>query len=169
MPPGRKPRASADKALDGNPGKRGLNQNEPKAVVGLPTCPKHLQGEARREWHRMGRKLKAEQRMALVYKAAFAIYCQAWGRWAEAEEKLAEFGLVITTKNGNLIQSPYLAIANKAMAQLQKALAELGISPSSQSRVSTVQGQGAKATTLELLQGGKLTEDQFDDDDDQTA
>ncbi len=151
---GRKPKPSALRRLEGNPGRRPLNENEPAAVAGLPKCPTHVKGEARREWHRIGKRLVAEKRMAHVYKAAFAAYCVAWGRWVEAERELEEFGTVIKTPQNFLVQSPYLAISNKAQAQMMKALSELGISPTSQAKVSKVK-HGATVTRFEAFVGGK--------------
>ena len=72
MTVGRKPIPTADKLARGNPGKRPVNQREPKPRPGLPRCPAHVTGEARREWHRMGKQLEKEGRIALVYRACFA-------------------------------------------------------------------------------------------------
>ena len=108
----------------------------------LPACPPHLQGEARKEWSRVGRKLLAFGLVTDIDRSALAIYCQAWARWVEAEQQLAKYGTVIKSPNGYPMQSPYLAIANKAMDQMAKILVEFGMSPSSRSRV-TVQRQQA--------------------------
>ena len=137
---GRKPKPTTQKRLEGNPGKRPLNEDEPEPSVGLPDCPDHLIGEAREEWYRIGKQMVAEKRMAVIYKAALAAYCQSWARWVEAEKQVQEFGTVIKSPKGYLIQSPYLPIANKAWEHMMKALSELGISPTSQARVAKVDG-----------------------------
>lgn len=102
----------------------------------LPVCPSHLKGEARREWFRLGRQLLAFGLVTEIDKAALALYCQAWARWIEAEEALRTYGVVLKSPSGFPIQSPYLAIANKAMEQMTKLLVEFGMSPSSRSRVT---------------------------------
>lgn len=102
----------------------------------LPICPPHLQGEARKEWARTGKKLLAFGLVTEVDRSALAIYCGAWGRWVEAEQQLARYGVVIKAPSGYPMQSPYLAIANKAMDQMAKILVEFGMSPSSRSRVA---------------------------------
>lgn len=109
---------------------------EGAAAASLPRCPKHLQGEARKEWGRLGRKLVECGLFADIDIGALAIYCQAWSRWVEAEAKLAEFGIVVKSPSGYLQQSPYLSIANKAMEQMTRLLVEFGMSPASRSRVS---------------------------------
>ena len=43
---GRKPKPTAVKKLEGNPGKRKLNDKEPMPVKGMPTCPAWLMSEA---------------------------------------------------------------------------------------------------------------------------
>jgi len=102
----------------------------------LPACPAHLQGEARAKWKRTGRKLAACGLVTDIDAAALALYCQAWARWVEAEGNLVRFGVVIKSPSGFPIQSPYLAIANKAMEQMAKLLVEFGMSPSSRTRVA---------------------------------
>jgi len=132
---GRKPTPDAIKALKGNPGKRKLQL--PAARVGMPKyyCPAHLSGEAKKEWHRMLKTLTALGLLAATDRAALAAYCQAYGRWVEAEKKVAEVGLVAQTAAGNVIQNPYLAVANKAMEQMKGYLIEFGMTPSSRARV----------------------------------
>ena len=47
---GRKPTPTAIKELEGNPGKRALNEREPKPQKKAPACPKWLEEEAKKEW-----------------------------------------------------------------------------------------------------------------------
>ncbi len=157
---GRRPKTTSQKDLTGNPGRRPLNPNEPTAVAGLPRCPTHVTGPARLIWHRLGKQLVAERRMALVYEGAFAAYCVAWGRWVTAETALAKKpdaggGAVITSPNGHPMQSPWLAISNKAQQQMMKAISELGLSPTSSSKVSTVK-HGATITRFDAFLAGKF-------------
>jgi P27 family predicted phage terminase small subunit len=152
MPLGRKPKSTFQKKIEGNPGKRPMNEDEPEAVEGLPECPAHVTGEAKAEWERTGAQLIKEGRMALVYKAVFAAYCVSWGRWVEAEQEIQKFGMVIKTPNGHLAQSPYLPIANKAWDHMMKAVVELGIGPSSQSRVSMVAPKVEQQSALGRIQ-----------------
>lgn len=135
---GRKPKPTELKKLDGNPGKRPLNLGEPTPTVKKPTCPAHLVGEARKEWNRMVKLLMALKLLTEIDRAALAGYCQAWARWIEAEKKIADDGMTIETDKGNLIQSPYVGIANQSMKQMRAFLIEFGMTPSSRSRVSVV-------------------------------
>jgi P27 family predicted phage terminase small subunit len=95
----------------------------------LPRCPSHLEGEARKEWKRMGHKLVECGLMTEIDGAALALYCQAWARWIEAERNLVRYGVVVKSPSGFPMQSPYLAVANKAMEQMTRLLVEFGVSP----------------------------------------
>ena len=50
---GRKPKPTAMKNLEGNPGKRKLNKDEPVPAKGMPGCPEWLMPEAKEEWYRL--------------------------------------------------------------------------------------------------------------------
>lgn len=54
---GRKPKPTAVKVLEGNPGKRSLNTGEPKPEKKAPRCPSWLEEEAKEEWKRMAKQL----------------------------------------------------------------------------------------------------------------
>jgi len=133
---GGKPTPTPLKLLRGNPGRRPLNQSEPHPVVRLPTPPAHLSKEARKEWRRSGAFLLEIGLISDLDRSAFAAYCTAYGRWVEAEEALKTYGLMLKSPNGFPIQSPYLAVANRALEQMRSLLAEFGMSPASRSRVT---------------------------------
>ena len=144
---GRKPKPSNLKILNGNPGKRPLNKNEPKPEVSVPSCPSCLTATARTEWRRITKELKALELLTQIDRTALAAYCQAYGRWVEAENGLKASGLIITTEpqtnkkgkrtgGGNIIPNPLVGIANTAMKLMHSYLVEFGMTPSSRSRIS---------------------------------
>ena len=51
---GRKPKPTALKKPEGNPGKRKLNTKEPMPGKGMPDYPKWLLPEAKKEWEPVG-------------------------------------------------------------------------------------------------------------------
>ena len=55
---GRKPTPTAIKELEGNPGKRKLNDKEPRPEKKAPSCPKWLEPEAKKEWRRLAKKME---------------------------------------------------------------------------------------------------------------
>ena len=94
---GRKPTPTAIKELEGNPGKRKLNDKEPKPVKKAPSCPKWLEAEAKKEWRRLSKKMEMMGVLTEVDMAAFAGYCQAYARWKEAEEFITQHGTIVKT------------------------------------------------------------------------
>jgi len=142
---GRKPKPTVLKVLAGNPGHRPLNPREPEPRRRMPPCPDVLQGEARAEWHRMGRKLHQAGLLTEIDGPALMGYCLAYGRLLDAEAKLREYGSVVKAPSGYLVHSPYLAIANKALEQMRSMLVEFGMTPSSRSRVQASGGVWAPA------------------------
>jgi P27 family predicted phage terminase small subunit len=126
------------KLLEGNPGKRPLNKNEPQPQAKAPPCPKHLSKEAKKEWRRISRELLTLGLLTTVDRAALAAYCQAWARWVEAEEAMSQpdFQLVRSTDKGYEHASPWVQVANNALKQMRAYLVEFGLTPASRSRVT---------------------------------
>lgn len=134
--PPKKP--TAWRRAEGNRGKRAWNHAEPKPPEGTPDCPDHLSDEARAEWHRLVDTLVSMGVITIVDRAVLAAYCQAYGRWVEAEEKLKEAPLLFKTPSGYVQQSPWLNIANKQMELMGRYMAEIGLTPASRSRVAAM-------------------------------
>jgi len=135
---GRKPKPTALKISQGNPGRRPLNTREPHPEVGIPERPAHLGPEACAEWDRVTAILQVLGIITKIDRAALAAYCVAFARWVEAEQKLKEQGLVVRApQTGYPMQNPYLSIANTAMTQMIRLAAEFGMTPSSRSRLQS--------------------------------
>lgn len=79
-----------------------------------------------------------------VDRGALAMLCTIWARYVTAElmiEKAREAapssgGLFIKSPNGFPIQSPWLAVSNKAMEQYKGMCAEFGLTPAARVRVT---------------------------------
>lgn len=132
---GHKPKPSALRRYEDNPGKRGFNHAEPLPPDGMPTCPDHLSILARDEWDRIAPILNAMGILTLADRAVMAAYCQAYGRWVDAEDRLRNSPTFIKTQSGYIQQSPWLGIANKQMELMSRYMAELGLTPASRSRL----------------------------------
>lgn len=106
---GRKPKPTAIKILEGNPGKRQLNMNEPQPNKKMPKCPEWLEDEAKEEWNRLAKNLNELGILTELDMAAFASYCQAYARWKEAEEFITLHGSIVKTKSGYWQQVPQVS------------------------------------------------------------
>jgi P27 family predicted phage terminase small subunit len=130
------PKPTVLKVLQGNPGKRPLNQNEPKPKPIAPKCPSWLDKEAKREWKRVAPELERLGLLTVVDGAALAAYCQAYSRWKQAEEIIKREGMTFTTETGYLMPHPAVKIAEKSMQLIKAFCAEFGLTPSSRCRMS---------------------------------
>lgn len=150
MTRGRKNKPTPLKKLEGNPGKRALNNKEPKPDVVIPDCPSHLQGEALKEWDRITKELYALGILAEVDKAALVMYCIAWGDYLYARRMVDEEGDVITSIKGGKYQNPWVGIKNSAADRVLRIASEFGMTPASRARVKV------EAPTEEDLMAGFL-------------
>ena len=151
---GRKPKPTRLKIIEGNPGKRPLRGNEPQPPRSQPTCPAHLSPTAKAEWKRLAQSLNKIGLLTQADRAALAAYCQSYGRWVEAERKLAETPTLLKTPAGYVQASPWLTISSKQLELMAKFMAELGLTPSSRSRLA-----------IQIPTGPKPWEYGHDDDD----
>ena len=138
---GPSPKPTAWRRQEGNRGKRAWNHDEPVPPAGVPDCPTHLNDAGREEWYRLVDALVEMRVVTMVDRAVLAAYCQAYGRWVEAEEKLKETPVLIRTPSGYVQQSPWLTISNRQMELMGRYMAELGLTPASRSRIITMRDQ----------------------------
>ncbi len=144
---GPKPLPSNVHRLRGNPSKKPTGEllDDVRPPVEIPGCPSHLLPDARKEWRRITPLLKDLGLIAKIDMAALAVYCQAYGKWRQAELRIREMnerdpvklpGLIGVTPSGYEQMSVWLQISNRAVEQMHKFLAEFGMSPSARSRVT---------------------------------
>ena len=133
---GRKPKPTAVKVLEGNPGKRPLNESEPRPPVpeSVPYAPRHLNKDAKQEWRRVLPILMQMGLYTELDRGAASMLCQTWGRWVVAERMCQEQGEILTSSTGYVYQNPWRYEANKAQALMLRLLTEFGMTPSSRAR-----------------------------------
>jgi P27 family predicted phage terminase small subunit len=142
-----RPKPTALKRLQGNPGKRPLNPDEPEPER-LPAgavAPDWLTGEARARWDALAAELEPLGLLTAIDADALAAYCKVWARWREAEENIDKFGQVFKTPAGYIAPTPYLSIANKALTHIRHFEVEFGMTPSSRSRVHAMTAKPKKS------------------------
>ena len=158
---GRKPRSTQSKLLTGNPGKRAINHDEPSAEVPGETFdapPGELEGNAgaQDEWRRLAPLLRKNRQVTESDRAALIAMCLEWGRYLEATKKVQQHGMVIKTPSGYPVVNPYLSIATKALAGCAKLWPELGLTPSSRSRVKAAPAPEAnRLEAFRLIKGAR--------------
>ncbi|MGZ9112729.1 MAG: phage terminase small subunit P27 family [Rhodoplanes sp.] len=100
-----------------------------------PEPPAHLEDRARRKFTEIAEMLARCGVMTELDAGALARYAVIWCRWVDAEAEVKRRGAVVKTEGGNVIYSPFLAVANRCHTQLTQLEAEFGLTPSSRSRV----------------------------------
>lgn len=151
---GRTPKPTALKKLAGNPGKRPLNQREPKLEPRMLSVPRFLSEEAKAEWRRVVHELYDAGLLTAADRAILTAYCHAWGMFVKAEKELKGQTLVLESSNGNKYQNPLVGIVNKARYDVKRFAAEFGMTPAARSKVQAEAPE--EPDELEsLLFGGK--------------
>ena len=130
------PKPTALRVLEGNPGKRPLNDREPKPKRERVECPPELSPGARAEWDRIIDELDRLGLITTLDRAALAAYCQHWGYFVTANQNLQKYGDVLKSPNGCVIVSPYVGIMNRASEMMYRYAKEFGFTPSSRTQVS---------------------------------
>ena len=151
---GRKPTPTAIKELEGNPGKRKLNDQEPKPERKAPKCPKWLEEEAKKEWKRLAKKMEMMGILTEVDMAAFAGYCQAYARWKEAEEFITQHGTIVKTPSGYWQQVPQVSIAQAYLKVIDRFAEQFGLTAASRSRIIADSTGSSGYDEMEDLLGG---------------
>jgi P27 family predicted phage terminase small subunit len=155
MARGRKPTPSATKRLRGNPGKRKLNQLEPAFEVAIPDPPPHLDEIALTEWNLITQELAAKQVITQVDKAILALYCETWSEWIMLGELLKEQATIKTYPTGAEYVNLLIGARRSARQELKNYAAELGITPSSRTKVKTI-GKAAEEPSKKQALAEKL-------------
>ena len=141
---GIKPKPTNLKLLEGNPGKRPLNENEPQFTSENVQCPDWLLDDAKIEWDRLAPTLTTLRILTEADIAGFAGYCQSYAKWKNAELFLKEHGTTYRipkrNKEGKIVSvyiAPYpeVAIARSCLEQVRQFCAEFGLTPSSRGRM----------------------------------
>jgi P27 family predicted phage terminase small subunit len=135
MTAGRKPKPTQMKVVQGTFRKDRANPCEPKPKKGMPPCPDFLEGMARKEYFRIGRKLERIGILTEVDDLALIGLCQSWAEYLESTEQVRKTGMLVKAPSGYPILNPYVTLANQALKRVKAFLTEFGMTPSSRTRV----------------------------------
>ena len=119
---GRKPKPTALKIIQGNPGRRSLNRDEPKpGPLGKPPSLVKARAVALAKWLELVSKECWGPVITLADADALEAYCLLYDRMSEAETKAAQFGMIIKAPSGFFVQSPWVGIANTCRRDRESA------------------------------------------------
>lgn len=134
----RRPKPTALKELEGNPGNRALNHDEPQAQKGYPERPKGMSRLARREWGIITKQLDALGLLAVTDGKALAMYCSAYSDWEEAQRQCVKVGSWIEESTATGMKwklAPWFQARCAAAKQMHSFLIEFGLTPASRSKL----------------------------------
>jgi len=97
-------------------------------------CPQELSPIAREEWNRIVGELIELGILSKFDRGPLALYCEACGTWAEATDAIHKYGAMIKSPSGYPVQSPWVAIANRAAETILRIAGEFGFTPAARSR-----------------------------------
>ena len=136
--PGRPPKPTNLKLVEGNPGKRPLNLDEPQPQAGAPEPPDWLDPVAKAKWHEVCGELVRIGVLTAIDGAALAGYAQSYARWAQAERTIAAEGSTYEShgRTGRQVKMrPEVRIAAEAMRSMKAFAEQLGLTPSARVRL----------------------------------
>jgi P27 family predicted phage terminase small subunit len=152
---GRKPLPTHLKLVKGTARPHRLNPNELKPPLIVPEPPEHLDERAKAKFKSMAAMLAKYGVMTELDAGAISRYCIVWCRWLDAEAEIKRRGPIVKTTGENIIQNPFLAVANKCMMQMAQIESEFGLTPSSRSRIRMEQQSDTVDPFEEFLNRGK--------------
>lgn len=158
------PKPTNLKLIQGNPGKRAINKDEPRPTPIAPRCPTWLDPEAKREWKRVAPELEKLGLLTAVDGTALMAYCQACARLTHAERAIKDYvkenkKLTMTYINNgggaNEVPIPEIRIAREAALLVKTFCVEFGLTPSARGRMLLPGSKGEEDPFEEFLSRGK--------------
>ena len=156
---GRKSKPTRLKLIQGNPGKRPINGNEPEPARGIPTCPAWLSAQAKAAWEELSVLLDDMGVLTLADSFALELLSTTYCEWRAATEAIEKHGEIYktTTQQGDTMHRPRPEVAMRADAarRLTALLSCFGLEPGARSRLCM---QGKKEGPLDayLRRGREL-------------
>lgn len=140
------------KVLEGNPGKRELN-NGPKYDLSekYRKPPDYLGTYGKKEWKRIFPLLEKNGLITDADYTMLAAYCQSVNNWIYAEKSKKADGDFYITDKGNEVQRPCVGIANAALANILKFGREFGLSPASRADLNVDAAEKSENPLLTLM------------------
>ena len=162
---GRKPKPSAIKKLEGNPGKRPIKEDIACEIPAEITDPPRIlqkienetmKAEAIAEWNRVAPMLVQIRVLKALDVNTLARYCIAWAQYVDAALNTLKYGSLLKSKTGQPYYSPFFNQQRTLDGALTSLGALFGLDPSSRSRFDVQEGKEKEEGEIEaFLKAGK--------------
>ena len=164
---GRKPKPTTLQIAEGDPRKLGTHKLEQKLKMeakgdrGLPRCPPHLQGVARKVWkfwseelEKMNLDCRPDAQMlegaCIAYETAIECYLTIKKQGRSIPKRVLDPETNRLVVNG-LTPHPAVAQMNAALNLMRAFCSEFGLSPASRSRIATETPGDGEDELLDIL------------------
>ena len=146
---GRPPKPTALKLLQGNPGKRAVNRDEPNLPPADAQPPKGLKGRALAAWRELATDLVNVGMLKASDRPVFRQWCELVAETEAWQRKVERIGSESATKLG------YLKNLRESRKQLREYSSILGLTPSARSAIKVAPPEGPSDSTADFLFGAK--------------
>lgn len=136
--PGPKPTPTHLRVLRGDRKDR-INVTEPKPKKQKPRCPDWLSDEAKAVWRRTTKQLDS---MGILYAADADIivaYSHAVVNYQKATHLVEQHGILVEGRRDGMVTNPAVRVQRDSAQLIRQLASELGLTPSSRSRLSVDQ------------------------------
>ena len=149
-----RPKPTAIRKLEGNPGHRALNDAEPQ-YAGAPKPPADLSEAGQLEWDRIVEMLTAVGLATDAEQTILQMYVTAYETWVDATANMRRMGSVVKSPKSEFpMLNPYYPVVNKTFDQMKTCLTELGLTPAAKTKVTANKPAG-EVNPWEALKGGR--------------
>jgi P27 family predicted phage terminase small subunit len=131
---GRKRKPTALKLIEGNPGKRPINEAEPEPDrIFNPDPPEGLNRFEVLKWRELTAQLSHARILTVLDLDAIEIYCREWCALQEAVADVNERGKLLRLQSGGTMWNPSWTQLKHSQSVCRSIMAEFGMTPSSRS------------------------------------
>ena len=120
-------------------------------TVMLGECPAEFSSDVREIWN-YALSVSPKNVLAAIDYSVFATWCVALDTWNKARVIVDSEGLISKGSMGQPTKNPAISVMNDAAYLMLKCCSELGFTPASRSKVTTI-GEDKKKDELDDIQG----------------
>ena len=136
--PGRPAKPAALRLLQGNPGKRPVEEG-PAAPRGPCPPPEDLSPPARARWDELADELEGSGLLTPRYAGTFAAYCESYAAWRRSANLVAQAGPVVN-REGTVVSNPASREFARFALLVRAFGSEFGLSPGAVTGLARVKG-----------------------------
>jgi len=125
-----------------------------KVSAKMPRKPAWLDAKAAGFWDIVAPQLVREGLLSPLFASTFALLCQSWSMYLDAQSEIAENGLTIRSSHGNLKPHPALAIARRERSAFLELAKQFGLTVLARQAIRTEKPK-KHTPFLDMLQNPK--------------